>query len=119
MKKGDWIIIGVILVVACIGFGIFFLTGKQEAGIVVISRNGKVIGEYPLKEDRKVKIGDGDNIIEIQDGTVRMKSASCPDHLCVKQGKISKNGENIICLPHKVVVTVKSGKESGIDAATN
>ena len=40
-----------------------------------------------------------------------MTSADCPDHLCVKQKVISKEGESIICLPNKVVVTVKKRHE--------
>lgn len=45
-----------------------------------------------------------------------MTSADCPDHLCVKQKAISKGGESIICLPNKVVVTVKSDMKSDIDS---
>ncbi len=37
-----------------------------------------------------------------------MDKADCPDKLCVKQGKISKSGESIICLPHKVVVKISA-----------
>ena len=35
-----------------------------------------------------------------------MISADCPDHLCVKQGKISADGEMIVCLPNKVTVQI-------------
>lgn len=45
-----------------------------------------------------------------------MTSADCPDHLCVKKKAISKEGESIICLPNKVVVTVKSDMKSDIDS---
>lgn len=49
-------------------------------------------------------------------GVADMTSADCPDHLCVKQKAISKEGESIICLPNKVVVTVKSDTKSDIDS---
>ena len=48
-----------------------------------------------------------------------MTSADCPDHLCVKQKAISKEGESIICLPNKVIVEVDSAVNSEIDAVTN
>ena len=44
-----------------------------------------------------------------------MKDADCPDRLCVKQGSISKNGESIVCLPHKVIVTVTGGDGADYD----
>jgi hypothetical protein len=45
-----------------------------------------------------------------------MKEAECPDRSCVKQGKISKNKESIVCLPNKVIVEVSSNQHSEMDA---
>ena len=39
-----------------------------------------------------------------------MKDADCPDKLCEKTGKISKNGETIVRLPHRVVVEIQGGE---------
>ena len=66
----------------------------------------------------EIKNGDGDvtNTLVIKGGVADMTSADCPDHLCVKQKAISKEGESIICLPNKVVVTVKSNMKSDIDS---
>ena len=44
-----------------------------------------------------------------------MKSADCPDQICVHQRAISKNGESIICLPNKVVVSIEGAEDSQID----
>lgn len=44
-----------------------------------------------------------------------MISATCPDHLCIKQGAINKKGQSIICLPHKLIVEVVSGGEKQQD----
>lgn len=44
-----------------------------------------------------------------------MISATCPDHLCIKQGAINKKGQSIICLPHKLIVEVVSGDEKQQD----
>ena len=46
-----------------------------------------------------------------------MAEADCPDRLCVRRGPVRYAGETIICLPHKLVVTVRSGL-SGYDAVT-
>lgn len=72
-----------------------------------------------FKDDTiEIKNGDGDvtNTLVIKGGVADMTSADCPDHLCVKQKAISKEGESIICLPNKVVVTVKSDMKSDIDS---
>ena len=87
---------------------------------VKVTIDGRGYGTYPLSKDDTIEIknGDGDvtNTLVIKGGVADMTSADCPDHLCVKQKAISKEGESIICLPNKVVVTVKSDTKSDIDS---
>ena len=52
---------------------------------------------------------DFENIIIIKDGKASMAKADCPDKICVNHAAISKKGETIVCLPHKVVVEVVDG----------
>jgi len=47
----------------------------------------------------------------IEGGEAYLKEADCPDGLCVGMGKISRSGQSIICLPHKVVVDIVGGDE--------
>ena len=48
-----------------------------------------------------------------------IKDATCPDKLCQKQGHISKNGQQIICLPNQVIVEIISYQNNDIDASTH
>ena len=50
-----------------------------------------------------------------------MTDADCPDKLCVKTGRISKTGETIVCLPHRVVVEIigAAADDSGVDLFVN
>ena len=57
-------------------------------------------------------------MIVIEKGEVYMEDADCPDKLCMKQGSISGTGQTIVCLPHKLVVTVENGKEPELDGVT-
>lgn len=57
--------------------------------------------------------------MRIEDGTVKMIQADCPDKLCMKQKAISKNRENIICLPNNIVLQIANQDESELDAVTN
>jgi hypothetical protein len=46
-----------------------------------------------------------------------MEAADCRDQICVHHIPISGSGESIICLPHKLVVTVtgKQDNENDLD----
>ncbi|MDY3250306.1 MAG: NusG domain II-containing protein [Candidatus Choladocola sp.] len=106
MKKAD-IILGISAVTA----GILLFTVRslfQDGGsYVTVEKNGEQFGTYSLKEDQEIPVGEG-NCIRISDGCAYMESADCPDQLCVHQGRISANGEMIVCLPNRVVVQVGS-----------
>ena len=43
--------------------------------------------------------------------------ANCGDHTCVRTGKISREGEVIVCLPHRLTVEIQGGAPAGFDAA--
>ena len=88
---------------------------------MVIYVDGKEYAEYPLEKDGKYIIDRGGvkNVVVIEDGTVKMESASCDNQICVKHKLISKDGESIICLPNKVVVEVRSEKNNAIDSVAD
>ncbi len=87
--------------------------GRQEKGSYVeITIDGEVYETCPLNVDREIVIekAEGQNTIVIQDGKVYMADADCPDRYCVFQGKISKEKQTIVCLPHRLTAEVKSGE---------
>lgn len=119
MKKADFILIAV--VVALAGVLLIFLYGQSGSGAYVqIEINGEMVETLPLDTDTTYEIrteNDGENTLVIKDGCAKMTQANCPDGICTNHMKISRNGESIICLPHKVIVTVVSGNNSDeIDA---
>ncbi len=96
--------------------------GSHKHREAVIIRNGEEIGRYSLNEDNTVTIREesgGYNLILISNGSVRVTDADCPDKLCIRQKDINRSGESIICLPHKLVITIESPEESDLDAVTN
>lgn len=117
MKKNDWILITAVLAVAVLFLGIQLFRPQQKEGIVVVSTDGEEFGSWPLSEDRTVEIGAGNRLV-IEDGKADMVWADCPDKLCVNQKAIFREGESIICLPNKVVVSIVGGEESAVDAVT-
>lgn len=119
LKKNDRILIVVILVISILVFLLYNMIGKKEAGVITIKVDGVIQGTYSLSDDQEIEINGGTNLLVIEDGKADMIEADCPDKLCVKQKSISKNMENIICLPNKVIVEVESAEDSEYDAVTN
>ena len=86
---------------------LFLLIGKRKEGSEVrVMVEGKEIGVYSLSRDGEFSLNGGTNTLIIKDGKAYMADADCPDKLCVRQGKIHRNGETITCLPNKLTVTV-------------
>ena len=121
--RNDIIVVILIIIAAFLTFLIpRIMNGGRSGGVAVIMQEGEEICRYALSEDRTVTVQGADhgyNLILISDGTVNVTDADCPDKLCVRQKSISKNGESIICLPHKLVILIESSEESDLDAVTN
>lgn len=118
MKRNDLILIGAILIISAIFFFVQFLVPSSENADIEITVDGEVFGTYPLSQEKSININDTNQLL-IENGYAVMKEADCPDQLCVHQNEISKDGESIICLPNKVVVTVVGGEERDVDTVSN
>lgn len=122
-KTRNDILLIIFLCMTAVTMGYFLYFGNDSDGDIrqiCITVDGEIVGTYKFGTDeymdyKTIPIDTGNTVI-IEDGQVYMKEADCPDGLCVKQGSISKVGESIICLPHKLVVRIESvsdGYESG------
>ena len=112
LRKKEIIFITIILLLST---GWLFLQQRQKvaAGQVIVQLEGEIFGTYTLEEQQWITIKDH-NLLEINEGKIRMKEAQCPDQICVKQGWINKEGDSIVCLPNKVIITLKK-KEDKLD----
>lgn len=102
--------VGLVLAVCLVAGLLYLFLGKEKAGdTVVITVDGREYGTFDLSEDRElmVQTEKGYNLVVIQDGTVFIQEADCPDHYCMRQGKLPGGNKSLICLPHKLVVEVK------------
>ena len=48
----------------------------------------------------------GENLVRIRGGAVEVVSANCANQVCVEHDPISEPGEQIVCLPHGLVIEV-------------
>ena len=110
IKRNDIILIIAVLFVAIVLLVTFKLNSKKGETIVV-TVNGSEYASYDLSEDIRENIqikGVGENLLVIENKEAFIVSADCPDKVCVSHKKISKVGESIVCLPHRLVVSVES-----------
>ncbi|MBR2382028.1 MAG: NusG domain II-containing protein [Clostridia bacterium] len=114
MKKKDFILIGVIVALALVLLICVKLTQKEGA-CVVVKIDGIEVATYSLNVNGTYTLNGGTNVLIIKDGFAYLSEANCPDHLCVKQGKISKTGQVITCLPNKLTVTVYGAEKNDVD----
>lgn len=87
---------------------------------VIVTIDGDFFGEYSLSEDISVDIvtgkdADGLNRLVIKDGKAFVESANCPDGICAAHKPISLSGESIVCLPHRVVISINADGENDPD----
>ena len=110
MKKKDIIIIAVLLLAALALFGVSQIAGGKAASTVVVTVDGKEVLRRPLamSDTYEIRQDDGSlNVIAVENGAVYMKEANCRDGLCIHQGKMKNAAKTIVCLPHKLVVSLE------------
>ena len=111
--KRDIMLISTLIIVCAAAFLIINFVVKKNGITAVVKVDGNIVYMLPLDKNASVTVEGYQGVIE--NGTVYMKDADCPDKLCEKTGKISKNGETIVCLPHRVVVEIQGG-EGNVDS---
>lgn len=109
MKKRTYVLIITVLIV----IGILFIAQslQKNGRYIEVKLNNESIGIYSLNENKTYKLNGGNNILIVEDGYAYINSANCPDKICIKQGKINKEGQCITCLPNKITVTVVGGSD--------
>ena len=116
MKKNDFILVGIITILCILSICLFRAVSAGGA-YVIIKYDNAITGTYILDKDTSIRIpqtGDNYNIVEIKNKQVYISDADCPDLICKNHSAISRSGESIICLPHKLsVIIVDDAPETG------
>ena len=120
MKPKKWEIFLVLGLVFLLGLWALF--PKQAGTAAVVSVDGKVQGQYELSRNIREKIsGYGGFSLTLvgEDGRAFVENYTCPDLICQHHAAISNSGEQIVCLPGRVVIEISNNAEEGeIDAVT-
>ena len=112
MKKGDYFISAILILFFIIS--LYLTNPLREASKnlrAVVRLNGEIHSTYKLTDNYKknveIKSKLGYNILEIDCKKLRITDSDCKDKLDVKQGYISSAGQSIVCLPHKMIITIE------------
>ncbi len=144
MKKADIVFLFGILALAFLGL-LFLQQHREKGSYMEVSYDGTVLGKISLsgQEETYYLLTDGAlqklekekdmewtarlaqieeenrtgnyNIFMCKSGEVSMIKSNCPDLLCVHHYPVKAAGENIICLPHKVVIAITGEKGKELD----
>lgn len=117
-----WAAFFVILCALCLAVYFYLRQMTSSYKIVKIMQYGNLIKTIDLsdvKEPYEFTVEDkegGYNTIRVENGRIAVIDADCPDKVCVKQGFISDGALPVVCLPHKLTISV-TGENEKYDAA--
>jgi len=120
MTRHDKVLILVLFAVAVLGLYYTAITraelGGDSYGVIMV--NGEEYRRIELKEsvpsEFTITTPWGYNTVEVGNNRIRIKAASCPDQICVKEGWIERVNEMTVCMPNRVYIKVV-GQETEID----
>ena len=116
LNRYDRVLLFFLLTITVLAYVIMFFKEMNDGSTVVILVDGEEYGTYSLSSDQIIPVridGEIRNTVQIKGGNAFMMHASCPDHLCIRQGAIHSHAQSIVCLPNRVVVTVEGADEDG------
>lgn len=122
MTNRIWIVVFSFVALLCLGIWLFISNVSSPSKVVGIYKDGSLVEKIDLNSvtgEREITLsGDlGDNVILVSNGRIEMKSADCPDKICVEHGELKSSSSPIVCLPNKVVIKFE-GSTDGADAKT-
>lgn len=106
-RKNRLIFLAVVIFLLSVGASIVIRkpSGKQ---LVEVASDGQVLYTIDLSRERDrdilVHYGEESNLIRIENGTIRVVEATCPDHTCMKMGPLQSDYLPIVCLPHRLTI---------------
>lgn len=115
VRKGE--IVAVLLLAAALA--VWALWPKQPGKRVTVTVDGMEQGSYALAADTEIPIagyGGYSLRLVIQNGKAHVEDSTCPDLICQKHSAVSQAGQQIICLPARIVLTVTDDEEAEFDA---
>ncbi len=116
ITKGDIILIACVILLIAVLFLLSFKGSDKKLTAEIYAHGEKIhsIALSEVGESYTLRINRCELLIE-KDG-VTFLSSDCADQLCVKKGKLTRQGDTMACVPEKVVVVLSGAANENIDS---
>ena len=117
LKIGDYAIVLIVGALIIFLFSRFLFNKSRESRVEV---TGKAFQKYyDINENRVINVEGplGTTTIIIEGGEVRVEDSPCREKICIKMGRKKRVGEQIICVPNRVIVEI-TGESEAVDGIT-
>ncbi len=112
-----------VFVLALAGLVFLLFYGGRDSGALTatVIHDGETVGVYPLQTIAEELVLTPEDLgypltIRLTKDGAEVTESTCPTLDCQHTGRITKNGESIICLPNRLVIRL-SGSGETVDAA--
>lgn len=111
-KKADLFLLLFLALLSLLPLAFFGHSAAADSIFADITVDGKLYRRVPLTahhghEEILLQNTYGSNRISIDDASISITEADCPDGLCIAEGTASRPGDVLVCLPHKLMIEVK------------
>lgn len=123
MKKSDRITAVVLLAAIALVLGAWLVVHRTRGTVAVIRVNGAVVATVDLKQREPQTLhlqGMLGPMVIVADGkgSIRVTESTCPDQICVHTAPARSPGDQIICVPNRMVLTIE-GAGGKVDAVAH
>jgi len=120
MKRSDRITAVIVLVAVAALIVVWLVMHRTSGSVATVRVDGKIVATVDLASTtprtlRAAGVLGPVDIATDGKGSIRVVEATCPDQICVRTSPAHSPGDQIICVPNRMVITVERGKAS-IDA---
>lgn len=113
MTSGDRIVVAIVVALALLEWPASVLAtgGFAVQKVVTVTAPGHSYA-VPLSAERTIDVHglEGTVTVVVDGGEVAVTEAACPDHICVRQGRVGSGA--IVCVPNGVTVRIGGGPDA-------
>jgi len=118
MTRYDWGLTAGLFIVSLLWMGLSW--PHSPGNLAQVYLDNRLIDTIDLAQNRTYtySVPLGEISLQVTGGQAQVIASQCPLKTCQKMGRISRQGEIIVCLPNKFMVVVISGAVPSVQGVT-